>query len=208
MHFNEFELNLSERSKIGTSAARNLRLENKAPVSVYGKGIEPKAACVEISALKKAVASKSLFNKFTYLNLGSEKLIAFAKVVQLHPVTDEILHIDFQAIKKGEVAQMRIPVRFKNAELCEAIKLGGMLNIVCSYIELTGKVDDMPEYLECDLKNAKVGISLKMDSLNIPNGLKPLKKYEDKVVATILAARKKGASEEADAAAATTNEAA
>lgn len=197
MHFNEFELKLSQRAKVGSGAARILRLENKAPVAIYGSGIAPKSACVEVSALKKAISSKSLFNKFTYLHLDKERFIGFAKVVQLHPVTDEILHIDFQAVQKGQVVTMRIPIRFKNVEFCEAIKLGGILNIVCSYIELSAKIEDMPEYLECDLKDAKVGISLKMDALNIPDTLVPLKKYESKVVATILAARKKGAAEEA-----------
>lgn len=202
MHFNEFELNLTPRDAAGTSGARALRKQNKALVSVYGKDFDAKFAFIPEDELSRALASKTLFNKFTNLNLGKEKVTAFAKIIQRDPVTDRILHIDFQAVKKGQIIKMKVPIKFINEQLCEDIKLGGMLNVVCSYVELTGKVDDMPAYLECDLKDARVKVSINISTLKIPGGIKLHKKYENKVIATVLAARKKGGSAAEEAAAA------
>jgi len=202
MHLNEFELHLTERAELGSSAARKLRAQNKALVAIYGPDFAAKSAIIDADVLKKAVASKTLFNKFTTLHIGKEKVVAVAKVVQLHPVTDNILHIDFQTIKKGQEVTMNVPVRFLNKEACEAIKLGGLLNTVCSYIELKAKAEDMPAYLDCDLSSAQIGISLKVDALNVPSGVKVSKHFESKVIATILAARKKGGDTEEAATAA------
>ena len=197
MNLNEFELHLVERTDLGSGAARKLRAQNKALVAIYGSDFGAKSAYMDYDELKKALASKALFNKFTNLHFGKEKVVAFAKVVQLHPVTDQILHIDFQVVKKGEVVTMPIPVRFLNKEMCEAIKLGGLLNVVCQFVELTGKVEEMPAYLDCDLQHAKVGISIKLDALHVPANMKVHQRYDNKVIATILAARKKGSEVEA-----------
>lgn len=204
MNLNEFELDLIKREAVGTSSARVLRNSGKVPATVYGKGKDPIAAFVESDVLGKALNSRTLFNKFTKLNIGKDSVLAFAKIVQKHPVTDRVLHIDFQMVEKDGIVTMKVPVVFINKELCEAIKLGGLLNIVSSFVEISGPASDMPASLVVDLKEAKVGVSIKVEHLGIASNLKVSRKFSNKVVATILAAKKKGsdaAAESGDAAA-------
>lgn len=192
MNLNDFELDLVERKSFGKSCAKKVRAQGHVPAEVYGIGLEKNiSAQIDEGVLKKAINSKTLFNKLTTLNLEGKKIMAFAKVVQLHSVSDKILHIDFQAVKAGQEITMKVPVRFLNHDLCSELKLGGTLNVVTHYIELTGKVEDMPEYIECDLKNANVKVSIKISELAISDKLKVKARYEKAVIATILASRKK-----------------
>lgn len=201
MNLNGFELAMKTRETVGTSAARGLRKAAAVPVTIYGKSIKALSVSVDEAELKRALATKTLFNMFTNLVIDGKKMIGIAKIVQKHPVTDRVLHADFQAVTKEEVVKTKVPLRFLNKELCEAIKLGGQLNVVCAYLELMGKAADMPAYLDCDLKNAKIGISIRVSDLTIPNGIKLVKSEAKTVVATILASRKKGGAVEEEQAA-------
>jgi large subunit ribosomal protein L25 len=191
MNLNDFKLDLVERKSFGKSGVKKIRTENKVPVEIYGCGRKNISAAIDKVSLEKAINSKTLFNKLTELNLGENKILAFAKVVQLHSVSDKILHIDFQAVEKGQEISMKIPVRFLNHDLCSELKLGGTLNVVTPYVKLKGKIEDIPEYVDCNLENASVKVSIRMSSLAISDKLKMEAKYEKAVVATILAARKK-----------------
>jgi large subunit ribosomal protein L25 len=151
-----------------------------------------------LDILSKAINSRTLFNKFTTLNIGKDKILAFAKVVQKDPVKDEIKHIDFQAVDKKSKVSMKVPVRFINKELCEDIKLGGQLNAVVDVLELVALPSDMPSYVDYDLSKAKVGVSIRVQDLGIDKKVL-VRKDSDAVVATILAGKKKGSTEEAAA---------
>jgi len=192
MNLNDFELDLVKRENVGTSDARVLRNSGHVPATIYGSGKSPISAYIKEDVLNRALGSRTLFNKFTKLNFGKESVLAFAKIVQKHPVTDRVLHIDFQIVEKGGVITMKVPVTFINKELCETIKLGGLLNIVSPFLEMKGTAEKMPSSVVVDLKDAKVGISIKVEHLVIPEGVKVTSKFVNKVVATILAAKKKG----------------
>lgn len=205
MNLNEFELNVKARPETGSASAKMLLKEERVPLVIYGKNAKTLSGSINLRELEKALKSTTLFNKFTTLNYEEnnkiEKMLVFAKVVQKESVKERILHIDFQLVEKNEDVKMRIPVRFLNKDLCEAIKLGGLLNMACYFVELTGKAEKMPAYLDYDLKNADVGISIKVEDFKIPSEIKIVKKYEKRVVATILAAKKKGSDKESEDAA-------
>jgi large subunit ribosomal protein L25 len=192
MKLNDFELSLHSRKRIGSGAARALRVDGRVPAILYGNGLN---FCGHIDAkeLQKAINTKTLFNKFTKINLDDKKhCIAYAKIIQKHPVSDKILHVDFQCVDINSIITISIPVYFINKELCEAIKLGGLLNIVARSIKLIGPVSAMPSCLEYDLTKATVGTAVKSEDLGVPNNVKIAIAFQSKVIATILAAKKKG----------------
>jgi large subunit ribosomal protein L25 len=198
MNLNTFELNFEKRNSVGTISAKALRHASKVPATIYGKGKETLSCSIDQDALKKALDSRTLFNKFTNINIDGQKMTVFAQTVQKHPVSDKSLHIDFQIVEKDSIIKMRIPVIFTNRDQCETIKLGGFLNVVCSSLELIGPAKDMPETLIVDLASAQVGISIKVQNLGIPSSIKVHHKYASKVIATILAAKKKGGQSDAE----------
>ncbi len=201
MNLNDFELNVNFRSEVGSSSVKKFLKKGQVPLVIYGKGVENLLGSINELELQKALKSKSLFNKFTKMNFNKEgKIESFhvvAKIVQKKSLNDKILHIDFQKVNPSDMVKMKIPVNFINKDICEEIKLGGMLNVVCHFIELIGLAKDMPEFLEYDLKNATSKTSIKTESLKFSDSVKPIQFYQNKVIATILAAKKKGSDEEA-----------
>lgn len=196
MQINEFEIEIKARDLIGTGPARAIRIKEEIPGTIYGKGKESLSFSLVAKDLETAIMTKTFFTKFVNLKLGKKKILALPRIVQKHPVTEKILHIDFQYVEKGEPIKMRVPIKFINKDLCHSIKLGGVLNIVCHEIELIGTPENLPSFVEYDLLNAVVGSKIKVTDLNISEKVKVKHGFENRSIATVLAPKKKGSDEE------------
>jgi len=195
MNLNSFALIIQKKEIAGTSASKKIRKLGNVPVILNQEG---KSECgyTEEAALSKAISSKTLFNKFTEIEYDGKKKIVFAKVLQRDPVTEKVLHVDFQVVDKKKEITMLIPLKFVDRELCEPLKLGGILNVIHQYLPIIAKPEDMPEFIEYSLKGASGKNSIKTAEVIIPDNCKLAKKFQAKVIASILASRRKGVSEE------------
>lgn len=196
MNLNSFELIFKKREMIGSVEARKIRKMGDIPANFSSKSGEAISAIVDEKSLQKALESKTLFNRFTKIKIENKEYLTFAKVVQKHPVSGKILHIDFQIVEPKDVIEMKVPVEFTDKAECEAIKLGAILNIVSSYVLIKGKVEDMCETLKCSLKNAEAKKSLTLKNLEIPSNVSISNKFKANVIATILGSKKKAEQEE------------
>jgi large subunit ribosomal protein L25 len=107
---------------------------------------------------------------------------------QMHPWKPMILHVDFQRIDKSRKIHMRVPLHFKNADICPGVKVGGgMVQHVMNEIEIQCLPDDLPEYIEVDLKALELGHSLHVNELALPAGVEPISKlkHDDPAVVTV-----------------------
>ena len=93
------KLNVSVREGKGTSFARRLRLENKVPAVLYHSGIEGTSLSIEKNELYKALKTGQFIFE---INVAEKDQIVLVKEVQYHPVTDEIIHVDFQQVKEDQ----------------------------------------------------------------------------------------------------------
>ena len=107
------------------------------------------------------------------------------KDIQLHPVKESILHIDFLRVGENTMVTLNVPVKFINDNSCPGIKQGGVLNIVRHEIELKTPVSKIPEYLEANLDGLEIGDSIHISSINLDNDVKPTIKDRDFTVATV-----------------------
>jgi large subunit ribosomal protein L25 len=107
---------------------------------------------------------------------------------QMHPWKPMVLHVDFQRIDKTKKIHMRVPLHFRNAEISPGVKLGGgMVQHVMNEIEIQCLPDDLPEYIEVDLKDLELGHSVHVNELALPAGVEPLSKlkHDNPAVATV-----------------------
>ena len=181
------ELKAEPRPLTGKGPAYQVRLKGFTPGVVYGgKGATPEAVMVASRDLEKQVGSGSFLTTLYMLELGGKKTRVIPRDVQLDPVTDRPVHVDFMRLEKGAKITLDIPVRFKGQEVSPGLKRGGTLNIVRHDIELVCPAENIPEFLEGDLSQLDINDSLHISAIKLPEGVVPTIK-RDFTIASVVA---------------------
>jgi large subunit ribosomal protein L25 len=107
--------------------------------------------------------------------------------VQLHPVSEEPLHIDFVRVGRHATVTVTVPVVFLNEDISRGLKRGGVLNIVRREVDLLCPVDAIPGEITLDLKDADIHDSLHISQVSLPEGVHPAIADRDFTIATISA---------------------
>jgi large subunit ribosomal protein L25 len=161
------------REKSGKGPARQLRREHKIPAIVYGGHGEPMRIAMPLKAIKREIGTNPRFYSTVFeLDFGNERLKVLPREAQLHPVSDDPLHVDFLRAEAGAVIHVEVPVRFVHEEQSPGLKRGGVLNVVRRTIELTCHADAIPGELVVDLAGREIGDSIHISHIALPAGVK------------------------------------
>ena len=180
------ELKVEPRSKLGKGAAYQTRKLGLIPGIIYGGARVPPNPCRWTSARSDGfTAPGMLLQTLVMLELGGKKTRVIPRAVQLDPVTDRPVHIDFLRLTPGGRITLDIPVRFRGQESSPGLKRGGVVNIVRHEVALLCPVDDIPEYIEGDLSGLDIGDSLHISAFTLPEGVRPMIRDRDFTVATL-----------------------
>jgi large subunit ribosomal protein L25 len=194
------ELKATARPRAGKGAARQARREGKVPAVIYGDGKAPETIALDYNDLWKQVLKGHFTSTVFEVEVDGKKHLVIPRDLQVDPVKDLPIHVDFLRIGKEGRIRVEVPVRFINETLSPGLKRGGVLNIVRHDIEVTCPYDKIPAYFEIDLTGLEIGRSIHISSVTLPEGVEPTIKDRDFTVATIAGAVK--AEEEVAAAAA------
>ena len=178
---------LELRENLGGGASRALRRTSMVPGVIYGAGKENTNISVDPRDIMAGLNTTGFYARLYELNIGKAKERVLVRDVQLYPVTEHPLHIDFLRVSKGAKIHVHIPVHFKNEDKCPAIKQGGMLNIVLHSLEVTCSVDAIPEEILVDLEGLSMGESIHTKDLEIPGSAVATHPERDITVATLVA---------------------
>jgi len=196
------------RERAGKGASRALRRDGRVPAVIYGDKKEPLAVHVEEKLLAKMLSSGHFMNTVVMVDAGGgEPHRTLPKDVQFHPVSSRPIHVDFLRIGEHSQLTVAIPVRFEDEEESPGIKRGGVLNVVRHELELVCDASSIPDEVHISLAGLDIGDSIHISAVNLPEGTKSAIDDRDFTVATIVAPSAVKA-EEADAAAAATEDAA
>ena len=177
-------LNVELRERIGTGGARAARREGLVPGVLYGGDKDPVAITVKSNEFRKALYTGKLLGHLVTLKHGSETQPVIAKVVDMHPVTDEPMHFDLYRVDEHQTIKISVPVHFKNQEASPGLKKGGTLNVVRHEVELACPADSIPEELVFDLTGLEIGDTIRIGAFDLPKGVTP-SVDRDFVVATV-----------------------
>ena len=200
----EIILNVEVRDGTGTGGARQARREGKVPGILYGGDKAPVAISVEERPFRKSLYTGKLLGHLVTLKYGDETQPVIAKDIQFDPVTDRPVHFDLMRVDEHAPVKISIPVHFKNQDHCEAFRQGGSLEIVRHDVEIMVRADQIPEELVIDLTNHKLGDTIRVSEIKLPEGAYPTITDRDFVIASIKvssAAMSEAADEAADHAA-------
>ena len=179
------ELKVEPRSKLGKGAAYQTRKSGLIPGIVYGGGGAPEPVQVDERTFGRLHGTGALMQTLVMLELSGKKTKVLPRAVQLDPVTDRPVHVDFLRLTPGGRVTLDIPVRFRGQENSPGLKRGGVVNVVRHEVALLCPVDDIPEYIEGDISELDIGDSLHISAFTLPPGVKPMIKERDFTVATV-----------------------
>ncbi len=155
-----------KRNKIDKASRSALRNEGKVPAIFYSKHHEPLSIQISERAIHPLVYTSK--THLITLNVeGHEELDCIIKDVQFDPTTEKIVHIDLLGLKKGEKIQIEIPIQLLGTPV--GIKEGGILQHTLHKVQIECLPVDIPEQLEIDVTNLKLGQAIHISDLNYEN---------------------------------------
>jgi len=182
-----FVLNAEKRERAGKGAARATRRTGRVPAVIYGDKKDSVMISIEPQELKRFIRTGSFFSHLVEIKDGSDSHRVIARDIQLDPVTDRPLHIDFMRVSKGVRIAVNVPIHYINEEASPGLKIGGVLNVVRHEVELLVSPEEIPEYIEFDLAGVELGDSIHISAVTLPGGATPTITDRDFTIATIAA---------------------
>ena len=184
------KLNVDIRKEHGTSAARRTRLQNKVPAVVYHSGIEATPLSVDKISLNKALRTGQMIFE---VNVEDKNQFVLVKEIQYHPVTDEIIHIDFQKVKEDEKISLEVAIRSTGE--AQGVKLGGLLVQMLNSVTVKCRPAEIPEFLEIDVTDMEMNTNLFVKDITLPSDVEMITAQD---IAVVSVQEPKQESEETD----------
>ena len=199
----QFELNAQSRTVQGSGASRRLRRAGKVPGVVYGGPATAVAIEVDHNELILALRKEAFHASVINLKLDGKAETVVLRDVQMHPYKALVLHADFQRVDATHAIHQKVPLHFVNGDLAPGVKLGGgKVTVTMNEVDVTCLPQDLPAFVEVDLKDLQAGATIHVSQLVLPKGVKPVVHGSDDPVVVSIPAKKAGAAGEEEAPAA------
>ena len=182
------ELKATAREGTGKLANRALRAQKMVPGIVYGGEADPANVALEYKLLWQHYQTGHFLQTVYVLDVDGKKERVLPREVQVDPVRDFPIHVDFMRVSASSRIDVEVPVHFVNEDASPGLKRGGVLNIVRHEIELSCPADAIPESLTVDLTGLNIGDSVHISAIKLPAGVTPVIADRDFTVATIAGA--------------------
>ena len=179
------ELKAWARARTGTGGARAERREGRIPGIVYGGKDAPQNIALETKAVTKQIQTGHFQSTIYMLDVDGSKVRVIPRDVQVDPIRDYPIHVDFLRLAKDALVAVDVPVHFLNEAASPGLKRGGVLNIVRHDIPVRCPADRIAEFIEIDLTGLEIGDSIHISAVKLPEGAVPTITDRDFTVATI-----------------------
>jgi large subunit ribosomal protein L25 len=177
-----FELSGTLRNDLGKKATTAVRKAGNIPAILYG-GEKNTNFQVVAGDVRKLVYTPEIF--VVELTIDGQKTKAILKDLQIHPVSDKILHIDFLEVFDNKPIQINVPVRLEG--LAEGVKAGGKLQQNIRTIKVKALANNIPEQLKVNVEKLDLGKTIQVGELSFSN--LELLTPKSAIVATVKATR-------------------
>jgi len=157
------------------------RKQGYIPGVIYGPEIESQPVIIDKKTFEKNLTH--VHQRFIFV-FNNKKLIGILQEIQKHPITLEPIHFDIYVPSLSQEITTTIPIVFKGEENIE--KVGYILNKSLIELEVEGKMIDLPEFIEIDVSNLKLGESIYVMDIKLPESVKILISPETPIATVIL----------------------
>ncbi|NEP78285.1 MAG: 50S ribosomal protein L25/general stress protein Ctc [Okeania sp. SIO3C4] len=155
------------------SKTKALRREGLIPAVLYGhQGTESVSLTLDVKKAQQLLKDTSINNTIIDLKVPdiswSGKTIL--REVQSHPYKPLILHLSFFSVAAHGSIDLEVPIHFVGTPVGVKID-GGILEPIVTELAIRCKPDKIPETLDIDISGLKLGESLQLNQITLPEGV-------------------------------------
>ena len=153
-------INGSERESVGKVSTKALRNAGMVPCVLYG-GNQPVHFSAEEKAFKNLVYTPNAHT--VAIELGAKKFNAILQDIQVHPVSDKILHLDFYELHDDKEVTIEVPVKITGVS--PGVLLGGVLRLNQRRLKVKALPKNLPDFIEANISGLEMGNKLYVTKL-------------------------------------------
>lgn len=154
----------SPRENVGKRDAKELRYEGKVPAVLYGGPTQSHFA-VSAADLKAVVYTPVVH--FIDLQIAGVTSQAIIKDIQFHPLTEQIIHVDFLLLDPKKPVTIEIPIKLTGSS--PGVKSGGKLVQKLRKLRIKALPNDHLDNIEVNIEHLEVGKSVRVSEVSLPN---------------------------------------
>ena len=181
----EKQLNVELRSKTGKGISRQLRVADRVPAVVYGKGMDPVAVSINYRELHAALAGEGGQNNLITLVGGGDldKSMAIIVDLQRDALKGTYKHVDLHRINMAEKLRVTVPIVLKGTAL--GVKEGGLLDLAHHELHVECLPGNIPDHIEIDITNLAIAHTIHVNEIPVPDGIKILDNPKTPIVSVL-----------------------
>ena len=149
-------LKASLRKETGKKSSKAVRAQESIPCVLYG-GKENVNFFAAESAFRHLIYTPKVY--VVEIDIDGNNHHAIIKDLQFHPVTDQLLHVDFYAVSDQKPVTVEIPVKLNGSSV--GIREGGKLVMDKHKVKVKGLARDIPAEIEIDITELGIGKSIR-----------------------------------------------
>ena len=157
------------RNDLGKKATKSLRKEGKIPCVIYGPNKVIHFSTTH-SEIKSIVYTPDF--KVAELNCDGGKYPCIVKDFQLHPLSNELVHIDFLMLTESHPIKVEVPIRFKGTS--PGVKSGGKLLQKLRRVKIKTTPENLVDEIDVDISSLEMGQSLRVRDIQAINNIEIL----------------------------------
>jgi large subunit ribosomal protein L25 len=160
------QISSEPRTELGKKGSKALRSQGKIPAVIYSsKGVD--AFSTTPKSVKPLVFTADL--KIAEIEIGGSTRRALLKDIDFHPVTDQILHMDFIELVEGTSVNAEIPVKFKGVS--PGVKAGGKLMAGLRKVKVKATPETLVDELYVDISHLQLAQAVRVMDIEVPEGI-------------------------------------
>ncbi|MFO1518369.1 MAG: 50S ribosomal protein L25/general stress protein Ctc [bacterium] len=164
------QLSVSLREGHGKGVARKIRAKGAVPGIIYGKGMENILIEVNPKEVLSAFSGSAGMNAVLDLEVPKQgKIVAMLKDYQADNITRKFTHLDF--VKLDLTKEIRVDVPIHIMGKAEGVKEGGILEVIRRELSVVCLPTNIPQKIEVEVTSLKIGQSIHIDDLKLPQGI-------------------------------------
>lgn len=145
------------RTDLGKRATKADRNSGKIPCVLYA-GNEVVHFTSSLASLRGIIFTPHFYKAI--VDVDGTTYEALLKDVQVHPVTEEVLHVDFQKLIPGNIVLVDIPIRIVGT--AEGVREGGKLLVKVRKLRVKSAPESLKDTIDVDVTHLKLGQSVKI----------------------------------------------
>jgi large subunit ribosomal protein L25 len=159
----QVSLTAQTRTELGKGPTGRLRRTGRVPAIVYGYETDPTAVHVDGLELFHALHTDAGRNVLIRLRVEDDTTLVIARDLQVHPIRQEVAHVDFYAVDRDTQISVEVPVHVVNED--EVVNDGGVLNQILYTVSLAVKPLDVPNAFDLDVTGMSIGDVKRVEDL-------------------------------------------